>query len=129
MSDAPIPVSVVSEPPPPPPTPQQLADLALAGANAVLSAPPGAEPAWAKPAVAIFAMVLLGGVVVYAGICGDKATMLLCVGAIISMATGAGNYYLGSSSGSSKKTDLLAASPAIPNATVAVPPVVVKAAP
>lgn len=91
-----------------------VADTAAKAVTAIMSATPGSEPSWAKPAVAIFAMVLLAGCVIYAVITKDHDTMMLSVGAIISMATGAGNYYLGSSSGSTAKTNLLAAAPAIP---------------
>ena len=94
-------------PPAVPPQAQVLANAAVSAANAVLAAPPGSEPSWAKPAVAIFSMVLLAGVIAYAIVSKDHDTMMLCVGAIISMATGAGNYYLGSSAGSDKKTELL----------------------
>ena len=93
---------------------KQVANAAVTGVAAVLNAPPGTEPSWAKPAVAIFAQVLLLGVVAYAVVTKDHDTMLIAVGAIVSMATGAGNYYLGSSSGSAHKTGLLAAAPAIP---------------
>jgi hypothetical protein len=96
---------------------KQVATIATSGANTIMNAAAGTEPSWAKPAVAIFAMALLAGVIAYAVITKDHDTMMLCVGAIISMATGAGNYYLGSSSGSAAKTNLLAASPAIPAAT------------
>lgn len=92
---------------------KQASAAATAGVSAVLNAAPGTEPTWAKPAVAIFAMALLAGVIGYAVVTKDHDTMMLCVGAIISMATGAGNYYLGSSSGSAAKTNLLAASPPI----------------
>lgn len=88
-----------------------------AGFSTIMSAPAGSEPTWAKPAVAIFAMVLLAGVIAYSIVIRDHDTMILCVGAVISMATGAGNYYLGSSSGSARKTDLLAAAPAVVPAT------------
>jgi hypothetical protein len=90
---------------------KRAANIAMTDMSTVLSATPGTEPSWAKPAVAIFAMVLLAGVIVYAVVAKDHDTMMLCVGSIISMATGAGNYYLGSSSGSDRKTSLLAASP------------------
>jgi len=71
------------------------------------------EPSWTRPVVAIFSMVLFCIVLAYTLIVKDKDTMLLCVGAVISMATSAVNYYLGSSAGSARKTDLLAAAPAI----------------
>lgn len=92
----------------------QITTAAVIAEKAILAAPAGSEPSWAKPAVAIFAMALLGGVIAYAVIAKDHDTMMLCVGAIITMATGAGNYYLGSSSGSDKKTDLLAKAPGKP---------------
>jgi len=90
-----------------------LAGLAEKGVNTVLTASPSSEPNWAKPVVALFAMVLLAGMVIYAVILKDHEIMLMAAGAIISMATGAGNFYLGSSSGSERKTDLLAAAPPI----------------
>lgn len=95
---------------------KHLAPIAMNGISTVLNATPDTEPKWAKPAVAIFAMLLLAGVIIYAVVTKDHDTMMLCVGSIISMATGAGNYYLGSSSGSDKKTNLLASAPAIPAA-------------
>lgn len=95
---------------------KQAAAIAESAATTIMNAPAGTEPTWAKPAVAIFAMVLLADVIAYAVIAKDHDTMMLCVGSIISMATGAGNYYLGSSSGSAHKTALLAAAPAVPAA-------------
>jgi hypothetical protein len=96
---------------------KQILAAASSGFTQVMNAPADQEPAWAKPAIAILAMLLLVGVIVYSVVAKDHDAMMLCIGSVISMATGAGNYYLGSSSGSARKTDLLAASPAI-----AVPP-------
>lgn len=87
---------------------KQIADAAEKDAAAIMAAPPGSEPTWAKPAVAIFCMVLLGGALGYAVLAKDHDAMMLILGAIISMATSASSYYLGSSSGSARKTELAA---------------------
>lgn len=67
------------------------------------------EPVWIKPLIALASMALLGAVIVYAAVMRDHDMMTLCVGAVIAMATGAVNYYLGSSSGSARKTEITAA--------------------
>ena len=94
----------------------QVAAAAVSGMNTVMSAPPGAEPSWAKPAVAITAMVIFGGMLVYSYATHDQATAQLLAGGAMGMASTAVSYYLGSSSGSAHKTALLAAAPTIPAA-------------
>jgi hypothetical protein len=75
-------------------------------------ATPSSEPVWAKPSIGIYALtlfVLALGVAVYAK---NENGIALMIGAIISNATTVIGYYFGSSSGSTKKTDLMAANPA-----------------
>jgi len=89
---------------------RQAATIATTGAAAVLAAAPGTEPAWAKPAVALGSLLVFVGMVVIAYLTHDQQMQTLLGGAVIGMASQAGNYYLGSSSGSAAKTNLLAAS-------------------
>lgn len=91
----------------------QAAAVATLAANTVMSAPPGAEPSWAKPAVAILALAIFAGMIVYAYVTHDEGTKQLLAGGAMGMAGAAVNYYLGSSSGSAAKTNLLAAAPAV----------------
>lgn len=94
----------------------QAAGLALRGASAVLSAAPGAEPTWAKPAVSIATLVVFAGLVVVAYVSKDNTSLAILSGVGASMAQQTVGYWIGSSSGSARKTALLAASPAIPAA-------------
>lgn len=100
------------------PSPAQQATNAVVSAqNAIMMAPPGSEPSWAKPVVALGSMSVFVGMVIVAYLTKDQQMMTLLGGAVIGMASQAGNYYLGSSSGSAHKTALLAAaSPIIPPA-------------
>ena len=84
------------------------ADLAKQAATTVLTAPAGTEPTWAKPAVAILSLVLFAGMLVVAYATNDETMKTLLGGAVISMATTASGYYLGSSAGSARKTEIAA---------------------
>ena len=90
-----------------------LANAAVAAENAVLSASDGSEPAWAKPAIAIASLSVFAGMMAWAFITHDDSMKQLLAGSVIGMAGTAVNYYLGSSSGSDKKTSLLAAAPPV----------------
>lgn len=92
-------------------------DLAQTTATAVMAAPPGTEPTWAKPAVAIASLLVFVSMLVAAYVTHDQNMLTLLGGAAIGMASQAGNYYLGSSSGSAAKTALLAAAPAVVTTT------------
>ena len=104
----------------PPPTAadteKQLGAIAMTGISTVLTAAPGTEPSWAKPAVAILALVIFAALIVYAHVTNSAADMQMLDGGAMAMAGTAVSYYLGSSSGSAHKTSLLAAAPAIPTA-------------
>jgi hypothetical protein len=92
----------------------QLIDKAAPLVTAVLKAPPGSEPSWAKPAISmltLFVFVALIGAALYTG---DKTSLAILSGVGAAMAQQVAGFYLGSSSGSAHKTALLAAAPAIP---------------
>lgn len=95
----------------------QIADAAATAEKAILDAPPGTEPSWAKPAIAIFAVAIFAAIAVYAFASGNHEMQLVIEGAAQGMATTAVGYYLGSSSGSAHKTALLAAAPAVTGAS------------
>lgn len=97
--------------------------------TAILTPPAGTEPVWAKPAVAIGSLVVFVAMVFFAYLTKDQTMMTLLGGAVVGMASQAGNYYLGSSSGSAAKTNLLAAAPPISPAPVAAPAAPVQPAP
>lgn len=88
-------------------TQTQIATAAVAVEKAVLAAPSAPEPSWAKPAVAILSLTLFGAMIAVCIITGNRDGLNLLVGAVITMATTASGYYLGSSSGSDRKTALL----------------------
>jgi hypothetical protein len=92
----------------------QIAGTAVLGATAVLQAPAGSEPNWAKPAVSILTLVVFVVLVAAAYWTGDKTSLAILSGVGAGMAQQVAGYYLGSSSGSARKTALLAAAPAIP---------------
>lgn len=69
-----------------------------------------AEPTWAKPSVSIYAMSIFLVALGIAYWSKDSSSLTMMMGAVITMATQVVNYWLGSSSGSSKKDDVIAAS-------------------
>lgn len=77
------------------------------------------EPIWAKPSVAIYSLSLFLACLVVALVTKNEQAQLLLIGAVIPMGNTILGYYFGSSSGSTKKTDLMAANP--PPAPVPVP--------
>ena len=91
----------------------QIADAAVAAEKAIFAAPSAPEPSWAKPAVAVLALVLFGAMIGVCVVTGYRDGMNLLIGSVITMATTAVSYYLGSSSGSDRKTNLLAAAPPV----------------
>ena len=73
-----------------------------------LTPPIPSEPTWAKPAISIFALVVFLAAFGIAYLAKDSGALTLMMGAAISMAGTVVNYYLGSSSGSAKKTEIAA---------------------
>jgi len=65
------------------------------------------EPLWAKPAVSFFAMGIFVAAFVIAYLANDKTSLTLLMGVAGSMGTTVVNYWVGSSAGSDKKTELL----------------------
>lgn len=77
------------------------------------TAPPASspEPIWAKPAVSIYALTIFLVAFGIAYLAKDTASLTMMMGAAISMGTSVVNYWIGSSSGSDKKTTIIAAQP------------------
>lgn len=69
-----------------------------------------AEPVWAKPGVSVYAMTIFLVAFGVAYMSKDSSSLTMMMGATIAMAQQVVNYWMGSSSGSSKKTDVIAAS-------------------
>ena len=65
------------------------------------------ELPWAKPAISAFAMAIFVAAFVIAYLAKDQTSLTLLMGVAGSMATTVVNYWVGSSSGSDRKTDLL----------------------
>ncbi len=95
----------------------QAANIASTGAMAVLSAPAGSEPSWAKPAISILSLLIFIALIVVAFLRGDTTGLAILSGVGAGMAQQVAGYYLGSSAGSAKKPDLLAAAPPVTPAT------------
>ena len=112
MSDAIASTAPSAAPPPAQPSAPlplaQAAQVAINAEAAIMAAPDGSEPSWAKPAVAIASMVLFGAMIVVCIWTGNRDGLNLLVGSVITMATTAVSYYLGSSAGSARKTTMLA---------------------
>jgi hypothetical protein len=72
------------------------------------------EPSWAKPGIGVYGLSLFLACLVVAVVTKNTEAQLLLIGAVIPMAQTVVGYYYGSSSGSEKKTDLLAASSPVP---------------
>ncbi len=77
----------------------QIADAAVTAEKAILAAPPGTEPSYAKPAMAIFSLAIFAAIAVYAFIVKDHDMELMVESTSQAMAMTAIAYYLGSSSG------------------------------
>ena len=90
---------------------EAIATEAQAAVATVLQAPAGSEPTWAKPAVAILSLLLFAAMIVVAYYTHDETMKTLLGGAVIGMASTSISYYLGSSSGSARKTELAATVP------------------
>lgn len=71
----------------------------------------GAEPMWAKPSVSIYALSIFVVAFGIAYLSKDATSLSMMMGAAIAMAQQVVNYWMGSSSGSAKKTELIATSP------------------
>jgi hypothetical protein len=102
---------------PPSPT-QAVVTAATTAETAILNAPEGSEPSWAKPVIAILALVIFAALIVYAHITNNAGDMQMLDGGAMAMAGTAVSYYLGSSSGSDRKTKLLATAPSTQNTGV-----------
>jgi hypothetical protein len=81
---------------------------------------PKAITAWGAIAVSVVALVTFTGSLVVAFFSKDAGMLNLTVGAAIANATTAVGYWLGSSSGSAKKDETIAA--VVPIAAAVVPP-------
>jgi hypothetical protein len=82
---------------------------------ATSAALPPLGPRWdgvAKMILGVISQVLMIGVLIYAYISGKDNIATIVTGAIVVNATTVINYYMGNSSGSDRKTELLAAAPA-----------------
>lgn len=74
------------------------------------------EPVWAKPTIGAYCLTVFFGVFVVAWIADMHDVLMMMAGATISAFTTIVQYYYGSSSGSARKTNMLAAStPVQPN--------------
>jgi len=87
---------------------QQQAPVGGQGSSPVSA---GSEPSWAKPSIGIYTLCIFVGCLAVALVTKNTQAQLLLIGAIIPMAQTVVGYYYGSSSGSDKKTDLLAGAP------------------
>lgn len=95
----------------PPAMAQQIVDVAQKDAAAIMSAPPGTEPSWAKPAVSIVYLFVFLALIIVAYAMKDSTSLALLSGVGASMAQQVAGYYLGSSAGSARKTELSAGKP------------------
>lgn len=73
--------------------------------------PPSSEPTWAKPSIGVYTLSLFAGCLALAVVTKNELMGSLIVGAVIAKFSTVVDYYFGSSSGSTKKTDLMAANP------------------
>lgn len=69
------------------------------------------EPTWAKPSIGVYTLTLFVGCLALAAVTKNELMGSLIVGAVIAKFGTVVDYYFGSSSGSTKKTDLMAANP------------------
>ena len=102
MSDTPAP-QPTNPPLPPPPIP-------TTPVPPVPPIPPPAtsgEPIWAKPSISVFALGIFLVAFVVAYWSKDNTSLSMMMGAAIAMAQQVVNYWMGSSSGSTKKTDII----------------------
>jgi hypothetical protein len=86
----------------------------MSGATQPATGPPAqpavaTEPPWAKTAISIFALGIFLAAFGIAYLAKDNTDLTMMMGAAISMATSVVGYWIGSSSGSDKKTAILAA--------------------
>lgn len=66
-------------------------------------------PEWARPVIAMAAIIMFAGIYIGAWIDHDQNMKTLMAGAVIGFCSGVFSFYLGSSSDSSKKTGALIA--------------------
>ena len=85
----------------------------------VVATPTPSEPTWAKPSIGVYTLCIFVGCLAVALVTKNTQAQLLLIGAIIPMAQTVVGYYYGSSSGSDKKTELMAANP--PQAPIVTP--------
>lgn len=65
------------------------------------------EPIWAKPGVSVYAMTIFLIAFGIAYLSKDATSLSMMMGAAIAMSQQVVNYWMGSSSGSAKKTDII----------------------
>ncbi len=91
---------------------------------------PDNRTSWASPAVSIVVLVMFGSVIIvtllHAIPAGSETVLNVMLGTLGGMASGVVNYWLGSSAGSARKTELLADS--VPSNLLPNPAAVVPAA-
>ena len=72
-------------------------------------APTPSEPIWAKPSIGVYALLLFLAALGVSWWAKNDTAFNLLTGAVISNASAVINYYFGSSSGSQKKDEVIAA--------------------
>jgi hypothetical protein len=70
--------------------------------------PASSEPTWAKPSIGVYTLTLFVGCLALAAVTKNELMGSLIVGAVIAKFGTVVDYYFGSSSGSTKKTDIMA---------------------
>lgn len=78
---------------------------------------------WSRPVIAVFGLTIFALAFAIAWAAKDTGLMNILVGAIVALVSTISGYYFGSSAGSQKKDDVIAAS--LPAATRVEPPVVI----
>ena len=90
------------------------ASTAASAVTAVLNAPPSSEPPWAKPAISIAVLLLLAVAYALAYLSKNEHDLTIMNSTVVNLAVLVASYWLGSSSGSTRKTELAATTPGAP---------------
>lgn len=95
----------------------------MSGTTSTETAAPASpvEPTWAKPSVSVYAMTLFLVALAIAYYAKDQTSLSMMMGATIAMAQQVVNYWMGSSSGSARKTEMQAPPPGTVTTVVAPP--------
>lgn len=101
MVDVVAPVAALPTPPASPVTPaapapsvKALVSEALSVEQAVMAAPAGSEPKWAKPALAMVIMALFAGVMIDAAYIKDHDMLMMCWGVLSALISAVTHHYL-----------------------------------